>query len=379
MLLIGSQARSVGKTELACEVLRKHAPLQEITAVKVTVIREGGGPCPRGGAGCGACSSVEGPWCISEEVDPPPAKDTARMRDSGARKVYWLRVKADHVREGFRALCERLPAEAAIVAESNSLAQTLEPGLFLMVKDKGSRRVKPHVRQVLRYVDRYVVSDGARFDLDPGDLAIGPEGWVLREPAAAILAGGASARMGRDKCLLPLDGRPMVEHIAQQLHSRFRRVLLSTNHPQRYAFLDLRAVPDEEPGQGPLMGIASVLAASRSDTLFVTACDIPTIDGDLVTRLLAQAAHHDCVVPVTEAGIEPLFAVYRQSALPEMRRLLAQGERRVRALFSRVDTGLVDLHRADWYWNLNTEQDYRRYVSHLGVSRRPPDGAPRRP
>jgi molybdopterin-guanine dinucleotide biosynthesis protein A len=113
--------------------------------------------------------------------------------------------------------------------------------------------------------------------------------------------------MGRDKSLLPLGGRPIIEHIAQQLGSRFRRVLLSTSHPQRYAFLDLRAVPDVEPGQGPPMGIASVLAASKSDPLFVTACDMPTIDGDLATRMLAVATHHDSEVPVTDGGwIEPL-------------------------------------------------------------------------
>jgi len=74
MLMIGSAGSNVGKTELACTLLRKFSKTSDIIGIKVTTIKDKDGQCPRGGEGCGVCSSLEGVYCITEELNRTPTK-----------------------------------------------------------------------------------------------------------------------------------------------------------------------------------------------------------------------------------------------------------------------------------------------------------------
>jgi len=103
-----------------------------------------------------------------------------------------------------------------------------------------------------------------------------PEGR-LANVSAALLLGGASSRMGRDKSMLPINGRPMIEHICRKLRPHFSQVLISAGDEERYAFLGAPVIPDRVPDRGPLMGIASALGASAHDRNVVVACDMPDV------------------------------------------------------------------------------------------------------
>jgi molybdopterin-guanine dinucleotide biosynthesis protein A len=208
-----------------------------------------------------------------------------------------------------------------------------------------------------------VVSADGAFDLSPRHLAVVEGAWHLTEASAAILAGGKSSRMGQDKSLLPVSGKPLIRHIYEQLSSRFDEILISTNEPENHAFLGVRTVPDRVPGKGPLMGIASAVDAARHERVFVTACDIPVIDHETIARMLVLAENFDCVIPMSPNGHEPLFAVYRKSAVPAMHDVLGTGERRISAVFPRVRTHFHDLGRAPWYRNLNTREDVAAFLA----------------
>ena len=56
MLMIGSAGANVGKTELACALIKKISKSTDVIGIKVTTIRVKDGQCPRGGNGCGVCS-----------------------------------------------------------------------------------------------------------------------------------------------------------------------------------------------------------------------------------------------------------------------------------------------------------------------------------
>ena len=99
MLMIGSAGTNLGKTELACELLRKFSKNHNITGIKVTTIKDKDGQCPRGGEGCGVCSSLEGKFYITEEADGSSGKDTARILQAGASRVFWIRVLRGHLAE----------------------------------------------------------------------------------------------------------------------------------------------------------------------------------------------------------------------------------------------------------------------------------------
>lgn len=360
-LLIGSTGRNSGKTEFACAIIRAFRAAYPVVGVKVTAIVEGESTCPRGGAGCGVCAALEGDFEIGEETGEHPGKDTARMRESGAHRVFWVRCRRRRMQAAIAALLPRLDPGALVVAESNSLAQAVEPDLFLMIGNGYASSIKPSAAAVLPLAHR-VVSSGHGFDLNPRQLVVRDGLWRLLEASAAILAGGKSSRMGEDKSLLLVEGRPLIEHIHRQLLGQFDDILVSANDPATHAFLGARFAPDREPGRGPLAGIASAVEAARHERVFVVACDIPVIDLDIAKRMLVLAEDFDCVIPRSSVGHEPLFAVYRKSALPAMRAVLHSGERRISAVFPRVRTYTFDLGPAPWYRNLNTRDDLAAFL-----------------
>jgi molybdenum cofactor guanylyltransferase len=181
---------------------------------------------------------------------------------------------------------------------------------------------------------------------------------------AVILAGGSSRRMGRDKGLLPVHGRPLIEHVARQLIPRFAEVLVSSAAPDAYAFLGLPVVVDREHDQGPLMAIASVLEVARHDRLLVVPCDVPELPLDFLATLLDLADESvDAVVPINAEGVyEPLLAVYRRSFLAIANEALAAGERTLPRLYPHCRLRTPAMPESIVLRNLNTPEEYRRYI-----------------
>jgi len=363
MLMIGSAGANVGKTELACELLRKFGKSTNIIGIKVTAIKEKDGRCPRGGLGCGVCSSLEGDFCITEETNTKSQKDTARLLAAGARRVFWLRVLKTHLKECITALINIIGPDAISICESNSLRHVVEPGLFLVVRGRNSKIWKSSAGDAKKYADRIVVSNGSSFDLNIDRIKPANGKWLLQENATAIImAGGSSSRMGTDKSILPLEGKPMIERICEQLHGTFSQILISAGDTDKFAFLGHQVVADKMQSQGPLMGIASALETSANEINFVMACDIPYINLSFVRKMLAEAIDVDMVIPVGSDGkYEPLFAVYCKSALAAINEVLASGRRKISDVFSLCRIKYIELGDADWLVNINTMAEYGKY------------------
>jgi len=363
MLMIGSAGSNVGKTELACALLNKFSKNHDIVGIKVTTIKDKDGQCPRGGKGCGVCSSLEGNFCITEETNRASGKDTSRLLAAGAGRVFWIRVLKEHLIEGITALLDIIGPEAVSICESNSLRQVVEPGLFLMARKNDSNAWKSSAVDVIKYADRIVVSDGSSFDLAPDRIKLADGKWTLVEKATAIImAGGGSRRMGTDKSMLPVEGRPIIERTCRRLAACFEQVLISANEVEKFAFLGFEIVPDNVPGQGPLMGIASALEASVNEINFIVACDIPDIEQGNIRRILSEAADGDAdiIVPAIGNGMyEPLFAVYRKSVLEAMNKVLSSGGRKISDVFDLCRVRKVDLGSS--LVNLNTMAEYEEF------------------
>lgn len=359
MLVLGSADRNVGKTEFACRLIARYTTIQPVVAIKITTVKERDGKCPRGGEGCGVCTSLQGNYAITEEVSGPEGKDTTRMLEAGAHKVYWLRVLKEHLAEGVSSLLEMIPENAMIVCESNSLRQVLTPGVFLVIREKGSEAIKASCKEVIQFADHVFDFDGANWDISPDQCIFDNGQWKVSSPvSAAILAGGKSRRMHQDKSMMRFRDVPMIQHVVDQLSPWFHDIMIGANDTEKYAFLGLPIVQDEEPDKGPLMGILSCVAQAPSELVFVTGCDIPFISPAFIQHLIAQAADHDIVMPVGSDGRkEPLLALYRKSILKPARSIIAQGGRRIVDLLDHLDVCFTEMPDADWYYNLNTQED----------------------
>lgn len=154
--------------------------------------------------------------------------------------------------------------------------------------------------------------------------------------SAAIMAGGKSRRMGRDKAWLDVgDGRPIVRRVIDVLSAVADEVFLVAND-ERYTTLGLRVVPDRFAAGGVLGGIATGVGAATHDRVLVAACDMPFLRPEVFRLLVERSDGYDAVVPRIGDEYEALHALYTKTCLPPMERALGAGKMRVLSFFADV-------------------------------------------
>jgi molybdopterin-guanine dinucleotide biosynthesis protein A len=182
-----------------------------------------------------------------------------------------------------------------------------------------------------------------------------------------VLAGGQARRMGgSDKGLVPLAGRPMVEHVIQALRPQVGSILLSANrNRERYARYGHPVIADDLGDYpGPLAGVAAALRHCTSEFLVTVPCDAPLLPPDLVVRLLAAREAGDADAAVVHDGrrLQPVFLLLHSRVAPSLEAYLADGGRRVDAWLGQLRAVVADFSdRADAFVNVN-EPDERQAV-----------------
>jgi molybdopterin-guanine dinucleotide biosynthesis protein A len=161
--------------------------------------------------------------------------------------------------------------------------------------------------------------------------------------AAAVLAGGASRRMGRDKATMAVGGVELASRVLAAAAQVADPVVLVApdGHPARR--LAARAVTD--PGQGPLAALAAALAALDAGHVLVLAGDHPGLRTELLAHLVGLAAGGEAVACRRGRRLEPLVAVYQRApALAAARTRLAgpAGDRSLLGLLAGLRTVVVE-------------------------------------
>jgi molybdopterin-guanine dinucleotide biosynthesis protein A len=90
-------------------------------------------------------------------------------------------------------------------------------------------------------------------------------------------------------------------------------------------------------GLGPLGGIYTGLKSLQPKAGFFVACDMPAISQKLIKYVVGNRHAHDIVIPRIAGRLEPLCALYGQSCLPPINRLIDAGQYQV---FSFFDEGI---------------------------------------
>lgn len=149
-----------------------------------------------------------------------------------------------------------------------------------------------------------------------------------------VLAGGCSRRMGRDKALLTIGGRRLVDVAVAALAPVCVEVLVASGD-RWIERVEARRVADA-PGEGPLAGIAGALRAATTPLVAVIAADMPCASGEVLARLAASWTGEAAVAPLVGGVVQPLHAVYASEAADGFSRLLSEGERSPRAAIDRL-------------------------------------------
>jgi molybdenum cofactor guanylyltransferase len=159
--------------------------------------------------------------------------------------------------------------------------------------------------------------------------------------AAAVLAGGASRRMGADKATLLVDGVALAERVAAAAGAVADPVVLVAPAGHPAAGLGLPVIAD--PGAGPLAAVAAACAGLDAGRVLVLAADHPDLQPALLRLLVAVDAP---AVACRRAGrVEPMVAVYaRAPALAAAEAMLAEpgGDRSLRGLLARLGARVLE-------------------------------------
>ena len=147
---------------------------------------------------------------------------------------------------------------------------------------------------------------------------------------AVILAGGQSSRMGSNKALLEIGGRPLISILIDRILPVTDRILISSNDFSSYRFLDFPVIPDQFAGHGPLAGFHSAMTRNICSLYIMLACDLPNLKTPLLQSLVSLAEGYDAAIPRTLDGLaHPLCAVYRRTCLPCVEQALQRGANKV--------------------------------------------------
>jgi hypothetical protein len=160
VIVIGGHTRSIGKTQLVCDVIAAF-PHTNWVAGKIT--QYGHGVCAQNGNHCD-CAPDEHICAIGWETQANTGTDSARFLAAGARRSFWLRTKQGFLAEGLpllRAALRETSADAkkempTLIVESNSLLQFLKPSLYFSVIDPAKEDFKDSARAALGRADALV-------------------------------------------------------------------------------------------------------------------------------------------------------------------------------------------------------------------------------
>ncbi len=196
-----------------------------------------------------------------------------------------------------------------------------------------------------------------------------------------LLAGGRARRMGGgDKCLLPLAGRPLLEHVILRARPQVAALVLNANgDPARFAAFGLPVVADTIEGfAGPLAGVLAGLdwaSAEVPDAGWIAtfATDTPFFPQDLVARLAGAVAGDAADLACAASGgrAHPVFGLWPLALRDDLERLMREeGLRKIDRFTARYRLATVDwpVEGVDPFFNVNRAEDLEAAEALLGGS-----------
>lgn len=174
---------------------------------------------------------------------------------------------------------------------------------------------------------------------------------------AVILAGGKSSRFGRDKSLLTVEGRLLLERSLDNWGGLFAEVIIVSESGDKFSSLSgIKETADIYRGRGPLGGVHAGLKLTSFPWSFVAACDMPHIEKELIVRLCA-AVEGDCkvVLPFHNGHIEPLCGLYHKDCLAAAEKMLAENSNCILDMYDLVPTLFIESENC--FFNINFPSD----------------------
>lgn len=164
------------------------------------------------------------------------------------------------------------------------------------------------------------------------------------ESTAIILAGGASTRVGQDKGLLTLAGRPLIRYVLDAVANLVdEKLVIVSSRTQAKGYSktlnsEIRVIVDKGKGKTPLLGAETGFEAANGEYSFLLPCDTPFVSREILALLFDLRKNRTAVIPRwPNCYIEPLQAVYRTvPSLEVAKASLSENKSNMRSMIDRL-------------------------------------------
>ena len=181
-----------------------------------------------------------------------------------------------------------------------------------------------------------------------------------------ILSGGLSTRFnGNNKAVINVHGKRVLDSLYDVFSDLFDEILLVTNEPLQFLEWDLTIVTDIYSTRSSLTGIHAGLFYMKNPFAFFSACDTPFLKKELVESLIENIEKNiDIIIPETDAGLEPLCAIYSKQCLKPAEQHLKEKKFKIQRAFrgkriKRIPENILRAADPDLvsFFNINTPAD----------------------
>lgn len=161
MIMVGSNAKNVGKTWLCTYLIEKFSKDFKVIAIKAKTLKDDFS-MPHFNTKIIDKNGFD----IYEEFEVSDRKDTTKMRLVGAKKAFFIQSKPEKLEIAISHLLEEIENADFVVCESNNLIDYIKPSLFLMCTTKNPAKQKKNSENLKLKADFVLNSDGQKFDFD---------------------------------------------------------------------------------------------------------------------------------------------------------------------------------------------------------------------
>ncbi|MFP4529576.1 MAG: molybdenum cofactor guanylyltransferase [Candidatus Kapaibacterium sp.] len=143
-----------------------------------------------------------------------------------------------------------------------------------------------------------------------------------KEISGAVLAGGKSSRMGRDKALIEISGVPLIQNSINLLRNFFEDVFVAGGDDRIRNACDAPIYEDEFPGYGPIAGLHTALKNAQNESVLLISVDMPFVRRQVLRQICLGSDAGAVNIPNCSGELQPLCAIYPKSILPKVEEIL---------------------------------------------------------
>ena len=180
-----------------------------------------------------------------------------------------------------------------------------------------------------------------------------------KELSIAVLAGGKSSRMGRDKGLVVFRGKKMIEQVLKVAAAISSDILIIANS-EAYRQFSYPCFEDEIKDCGPMGAIFTALQQAKADKVLVLSCDVPLISASVLQQLAKNCGEESALVASHDGQIQPLCGIYDKKCIGFFKETIGLGNFQMKALLAEMDAKTMAFEGEAYnqaFLNINTPED----------------------